>query len=78
MKAKQSVVVLGTCLLAAFAAVSGCQDRQTNSDAGSSATGERDQRIGNDPAQQNVGRGSNPSEEVESPGAVPQGGDRRP
>ena len=77
MKAKHSLT-LGACLLAAFVSIAGCQNRETGSGTGSTATGERNQRLGNDPAEQNVGKGSNPSEEVESPGAVPQGGERRP
>jgi hypothetical protein len=60
-------------VLAAVAA-SGCSD-QTGDEAGldmrSRGAGERDQRLGNDPAEQNTGRGST-SEEEPRPADAPE------
>jgi len=39
---------------------------QAELDAHSDATGERNERLGNDPTQQNIGRGSTPAEDAES------------
>jgi hypothetical protein len=54
--------VLVSILFAAAAA--SCADRDSGepgaADAGSRSTGERNDRLGNDPAQQNTGRGSTP------------------
>jgi hypothetical protein len=61
-----------TCAVAAFALTSACDNAETGNNVGSTSTGERDERVGNDPADQNTGRGSNPSEEVASPGAEPR------
>ena len=52
-------------LLAAAIAASGCDG--SHDDEGSTATGERNERLGNDPKEQNTGRGSNPAEEIEDP-----------
>lgn len=53
----------------------GCAD--PSGDAGgldmrSRSTGERDERLGNDPTQQNTGRGSNPENEPAPEGAPTQ------
>lgn len=63
-------------LLTALATIAtgGCSD-PTGDDGGldmrSRGTGERDQRLGNDPAEQNTGEGSNPENEP-PPQGVPQ------
>ena len=48
-------------------AVASCSNSDSgqpgSSDAGSRSTGERNDRLGNDPAQQNTGRGSTPEAE---------------
>jgi hypothetical protein len=59
-------------LLAAFLAVAAasCSDRtgdQAGADMRSRGTGERNERLGNDPAQQNTGDGSIREEERTSP-----------
>jgi hypothetical protein len=60
--------------LAALAA-SSCSD-QTGDERGldmrSRGTGERDQRLGNDPAEQNTGAGSTREEEPQPPPPAPQ------
>ena len=63
-------------LLAGIAAVAtvGCTDPAGNDaglDARSRSTGEANERLGNDPAQQNTGRGSTPETEP-SPQSQPQ------
>ena len=55
--------------------MAGCGD--PSGDAGgldmrSRSTGERDERLGNDPAQQNTGEGSNPENEPPPQGAPSQ------
>lgn len=65
--------VFTIALLALSAA--GCTD--PSGDAGgldmrSRSTGERDERLGNDPAQQNTGEGSNPENEPPPQGAPRQ------
>jgi hypothetical protein len=52
----------------------GCADPSGDDgglDMRSRSTGERDERLGNDPAEQNTGRGSNPENEP-PPQGVPQ------
>jgi hypothetical protein len=65
-------LLLGALL--ALATTTGCTDPDGD-DAGldmrSRGTGERNDRLGNDPAQQNTGEGSNPENEP-PPQGVPQ------
>ena len=58
-------------IAAVFAlAAASCSDRTGEGrEAGSRSTGERNDRLGNDPAQQNTGRGSTPEAE---PPSTPQ------
>jgi hypothetical protein len=61
-------------IVLAMLAVAGCSDSGDEDgglDARSRSTGERDQRLGNDPAEQNTGEGSNPENEP-PPQGVPQ------
>ena len=64
---KHQTLAFGMTLIALLSAATGCDRRPSGSDAHSTATGERDQRIGNDPKEQNTGIGSNPSEEITRP-----------
>jgi hypothetical protein len=62
------------CIALTLLAVSGCSDPSGDDgglDMRSRSTGERNDRLGNDPAEQNTGEGSNPENEP-APQGVPQ------
>jgi hypothetical protein len=64
---KQANLLLAALLAIAAAGCSDPTGDQAGADMRSRGTGERDERLGNDPAQQNTGEGSIRDEERTSP-----------